>query len=104
MPVVHVIGAGLAGLAAAVRLTEAGAEVAIHEQAGQAGGRCRSYHDATLGTMIDNGNHVILSGNHAALDYLEAIGGRPLHTYHTEGAGVPVRRARDQGTLDAASQ
>jgi squalene-associated FAD-dependent desaturase len=75
-PVIHVVGAGLAGLAAAVRLTQAGAKVAVHEQAGQAGGRCRSYHDATLGMTIDNGNHVILSGNHAALSYLDLIGGR----------------------------
>lgn len=75
-PVIHIIGAGLAGLAAAVRLKQAGASIAVHEAAGQAGGRCRSYHDATLGMTIDNGNHVILSGNHAALAYLDLIGGR----------------------------
>ncbi len=73
-PVIHVIGAGLAGLAAAVRLTAAGAKVVVHEAAGQAGGRCRSYHDPTLGAMIDNGNHLVLSGNHATLAYLRTIG------------------------------
>ena len=72
----HVVGAGLAGLAAAVRLTAAGRRVVIHETANQAGGRCRSYHDATLGMTIDNGNHLVLSGNHATLDYLAAIGAR----------------------------
>jgi squalene-associated FAD-dependent desaturase len=77
-PVVHVIGAGLAGLAAAVRLTQAGAKVAVHEAAGQAGGRCRSYHDPAVGMMIDNGNHLILSGNHATLDYLRTIGAEHL--------------------------
>jgi len=75
-PVIHIIGAGMAGLAAAVRLKEAGADIVIHEATAQAGGRCRSYYDATLGITIDNGNHVILSGNHAALDYLQLIGGR----------------------------
>jgi squalene-associated FAD-dependent desaturase len=75
-PITHIVGAGLAGLAAAVRLKEAGQEIAIYEATSQAGGRCRSYHDATLGMTIDNGNHVILSGNHAALGYLELIGGR----------------------------
>ncbi len=74
-PVTHIIGAGLAGLAAAVRLTEAGANVAIYEASRQAGGRCRSFFDARLGMMIDNGNHIILSGNHAALSYLDLIGG-----------------------------
>ncbi len=46
-PGVHVIGAGLAGLATAVGLARRGAEVTVHEAAGQAGGRCRSFHDAS---------------------------------------------------------
>lgn len=75
-PVTHIVGAGLAGLAAAARLKQAGADIALYEAAGQAGGRCRSFHDASLGMMIDNGNHLILSGNHAALCYLDLIGGR----------------------------
>jgi squalene-associated FAD-dependent desaturase len=70
----HVIGAGLAGLAAAIRLSEAGEAVVVHEAAGQAGGRCRSYHDPALDMEIDNGNHLLLSGNHAALGYLRTIG------------------------------
>lgn len=72
---VHVIGAGLAGLAAAVRLVEAGWRVALYEQAPQAGGRCRSFHDATLGRSIDNGSHMVLSGNRALLDYARRTGG-----------------------------
>ena len=36
---------------------------------GQAGGRCRSYLDAATDMIIDNGNHLLLSGNHAALAY-----------------------------------
>jgi squalene-associated FAD-dependent desaturase len=72
---IHVIGAGLAGLAAAVRLVEAGARVIVHEAAKAAGGRCRTYHDSTLDLGIDNGNHLLLSGNVAALDYAARIGG-----------------------------
>lgn len=71
---IHVIGAGLAGLSAAMRLTEAGRHVVLHEAGSQAGGRCRSYADSTLGLTIDNGNHVILSGNKSALSYLALIG------------------------------
>jgi len=87
-PVTHVIGAGLAGLAAAIRLTEAGADIAIYEASRQAGGRCRSFHDDRLGMMIDNGNHIILSGNHAALSYLDLIGGR-AHMSMPERAVFP---------------
>jgi squalene-associated FAD-dependent desaturase len=72
--VVHIVGAGLAGLSCAVRLTDEGRRVALYEAARMAGGRCRSYHDSTLGLMIDNGNHLLLSGNAAARDYARRIG------------------------------
>jgi squalene-associated FAD-dependent desaturase len=71
---VHVVGAGLAGLSASLRLAENGVSVVLHEAARQAGGRCRSYDDATLGCRIDNGNHLLISGNHAAMDYVRRIG------------------------------
>jgi squalene-associated FAD-dependent desaturase len=71
---VHVAGAGLAGLAASVRLAEQGVRVALYEAAPQAGGRCRSYHDRTLGRTIDNGNHLMLSGNRSLHAYLRTIG------------------------------
>jgi squalene-associated FAD-dependent desaturase len=71
---VHVIGAGLAGLSAAVELSGAGREVRVHEASPQAGGRCRSYFDAALDMEIDNGNHLVLSGNHATLAYAKKIG------------------------------
>lgn len=71
---VYVVGAGLSGLAASVVLAKRGARVVLIEGAGQAGGRCRSYLDPVLNQTIDNGNHLILSGNHATFGYLRAIG------------------------------
>lgn len=68
------VGAGLAGLSAAVRLAVAGISVTLSDAAPQAGGRCRSWHDAQLGLTIDNGNHLVLSGNRAVFDYLRTIG------------------------------
>ncbi|ASW02070.1 hydroxysqualene dehydroxylase HpnE [Paraburkholderia aromaticivorans] len=71
---VHVVGAGLAGLAAAVQLQRRGAHVVLHEAAAQAGGRCRTYYDPKLGATLDSGNHMVLSGNVATLNYTRAIG------------------------------
>lgn len=71
---VHIVGAGLSGLACAVRLAGAGLPVSLYEAAGQAGGRCRSLLDKTIGREIDNGNHLLLSGNRATLAYLTEIG------------------------------
>jgi hydroxysqualene dehydroxylase len=71
---VHVVGAGLAGLAAAVDLAGAGHAVVLHESGPQAGGRCRSFLDPELGVRIDNGNHLLLSGNASALAYVARIG------------------------------
>ena len=70
----HVIGAGISGLAAAVALASAGRPVVMYEAAGHAGGRCRSFFDETLQRRIDNGNHLLLSGNTAVHGYLRAIG------------------------------
>jgi len=70
----HVVGAGLAGLAACLRLLDGGGDVVLHEATDHAGGRCRSYYEPALDSEIDNGNHLLLSGNHAALHYLRTVG------------------------------
>jgi squalene-associated FAD-dependent desaturase len=71
---VHIIGAGLAGLAAAVQLAKSPAAVVVHEATAHPGGRCRSYFDRTIGLTIDNGNHLVLGGNDAVLGFAGAIG------------------------------
>jgi squalene-associated FAD-dependent desaturase len=90
----YVIGAGVAGLAAATLLAENGRHVTLIEAAPQAGGRCRSYFDPQLGQIIDNGNHLLLSGNHAAMGYLKRIGAS--HTLiGPDEAGVTCVDIRD---------
>jgi squalene-associated FAD-dependent desaturase len=71
---VHIIGAGISGLSAAVRLANANFKVHVHEATQQAGGRCRSYFDAATSLTIDNGNHLLLSGNRHAIAYARSIG------------------------------
>src|SRR5664279_718213 len=84
--IVHIIGAGISGLAAAVRLANANYSVRLHEATQVAGGRCRSYFDAATNLTIDNGNHLLLSGNRAAVAYARAIG--------TEAGLVGPKRAQ----------
>ena len=72
--VAHIVGAGISGLSAAVRLANANFKVRVYEATQQAGGRCRSYFDASTNLTIDNGNHLLLSGNRHALAYAKSIG------------------------------
>ena len=77
---VHVVGAGVAGLAAAHALLKAGRAVTLHEAAPGAGGRARALPDGT-----DNGTHALIGANRAALRFLDETGGR---------AGWPAHRRR----------
>ena len=54
--------------------TEIGVPVTLYEAARHYGGRCRSYYESTLDLVIDNGNHLLLSGNDATLSYLSSVG------------------------------
>jgi squalene-associated FAD-dependent desaturase len=58
--------------------------VIVHEAAGQGGGRCRSYYDDALECRIDNGNHLMLSGNYTILSYLKTIGADGTMTFSSQ--------------------
>ncbi len=70
-----VVGAGLAGLSAALELADRGIDVTVLEASPHLGGRCRSYEDAALG-LLDNGTHALMRANPAALTLLERLGTR----------------------------
>ncbi|MEL6316519.1 MAG: hydroxysqualene dehydroxylase HpnE, partial [Pseudomonadota bacterium] len=73
-PEAHVVGAGLAGLSSALRLAERGYAVTVHEATDHAGGRCRSFYEPRLEREIDNGNHLVLTGNGSVAAYVATIG------------------------------
>jgi squalene-associated FAD-dependent desaturase len=77
---IHVIGAGLAGLSSAITATAAGRQVTLYESTASGGGRCRSYFDPELDMRLDNGNHLLMSGNKSAFAYINAIGARDRFT------------------------
>src|SRR3954471_22581579 len=71
---VAVIGAGVAGLAAAARLAEAGRRVVVLEARGELGGRATAFRDRDTGELVDNGQHVLFGCYHHTFAFLRRIG------------------------------
>jgi squalene-associated FAD-dependent desaturase len=71
---VVIIGGGLSGLAAALKLISKNLRIAIFEQSSRLGGRCYSYLDEPTGDIVDNGQHILLGAYHRTLEYLEIAG------------------------------
>ncbi|WP_051412941.1 hydroxysqualene dehydroxylase HpnE [Methylophilus sp. 5] len=67
---VAVIGAGLAGIAAALKLLQHGHQVCLFEAAPQAGGRARGVIHANT-TMLDNGQHLCIGAYRTTLALLQ---------------------------------
>lgn len=73
---VAVVGAGWAGLAAAVRLVEAGARVTVYEMAPRPGGRARSL-AGDGGERLDNGQHIMIGAYSRTLALMRDVGADP---------------------------
>jgi len=71
---VVVIGAGFAGLSAAVALAERGVRVTVLEGKPALGGRAYSFADPETGDFVDNGQHVLMGCYGETLDFLNRIG------------------------------
>ena len=86
---IHVVGAGVAGLAGALALARAGRPVVLHEASPGAGGRARALADGT-----DNGTHALVGANTAALAFLRTVGARQ-GWIEPEPDGLPVLDCAD---------
>ncbi len=94
---VAVVGAGWAGLAAAVRCTQAGHRVTVYDTATLPGGRARSVPGATADdTVLDNGQHILIGAYTRCLDLMRTVGVDPAHALerlplvlrHADGRGL----------------
>jgi squalene-associated FAD-dependent desaturase len=77
---VAIVGAGWAGLAAAVAATEAGHQVTVFEAARTLGGRARTLHiDVPEGgsVALDNGQHILIGAYRETLRLMERVGLEP---------------------------
>lgn len=92
---IAVIGAGLAGLTAALDLAEAGRRVVLIERRPYAGGKAFSFTDPRGGAELDNGQHITMRCCTALEALLERIG---LHGFaeYQDGLRVPVFDPRTQ--------
>jgi zeta-carotene desaturase len=71
---VLIIGGGFSGLAAGVALAEEGRGVRLLEQKPHLGGRARSFLDPATGSVVDNGQHIIMGCYHSTIHFLATIG------------------------------
>jgi len=97
---VAVVGAGLAGLAAAVELKSAGAHVTVHERTRLLGGKATSYH--VEGVEVDNGQHVILACCTEFLRFVDQLGCASLMHMQPVFDVVVLSRAHRRSRLRAA--
>lgn len=73
-PDVVVIGAGFAGLSAAVRLAGRGVRVLVLEKRSRLGGRSTAFRDRETGAQVDNGPHVLAGAYRETFAFLRTIG------------------------------
>lgn len=69
-----VVGAGFAGLSAAVGLARRGARVLVLEARSRLGGRATAFADRETGERVDNGQHVLLGCYTETFAFLREIG------------------------------
>ena len=95
---VAVVGAGWAGIAAAVHARKAGHAVEVFEMAPQAGGRARTVRVA--GQPLDNGQHILIGAYQATLALMREVGADtntllrrlPLALQYPDGQGLKLQQ------------
>ncbi len=109
-PAIAVVGAGWAGIAAAVALVNAGKRVVLFEAGPQPGGRARTA--PALGVDVDNGQHIAIGAYSATLDLLATLGipservfaryGVRLDQIGPDGPRISLRASKGAGRLQLA--
>lgn len=96
---IAIVGAGWAGLAAALRASERGHAVTLYDMAPQPGGRARRVDiPSTDGAMLplDNGQHILIGAYRETLDLMASVGVKladvlqrvPLDLTYADGTGL----------------
>lgn len=102
-PACIVVGGGLAGLSAAVRLAGRGARVILVEARPELGGRTSSFTDPETGDTVDNGQHVLLGCYHETRAFLAAIGAAEAVRFQPGLTVTLIDRAGRSSTLQTGA-
>ena len=97
---VVIIGGGIAGLAAAVRLVQLGIKPIVLEKRPFLGGRAYSFTDSETGIEIDNGQHVFVGACDQFVQYISDIGASDQIALG-ERIGFPVLKSGKTSWLKA---
>ena len=81
---VAIVGGGIAGIAAALRLSEAGLTPIVLETRGKLGGRATSFVDPRTGKILDNCQHVAMGCCVNLLDFYQRLGVLERMQWHKE--------------------
>ena len=99
---VIVLGGGIAGIAAALELLDAGRPVTLVEARNFLGGRAFSFTDSATGLTLDNGQHVFVGCCAEFVGFLERLGVRD-RWFLQDRLRIPVLNRRGRaGTLAAS--
>lgn len=96
---IAVVGAGWAGLTAALVLSRAGRKVTLIEAAAAPGGRARTVESD--GAPLDNGQHILVGACRHALSQMRAVGVNPILALHPVPFRVLMRRRVPDGAPES---
>ena len=94
-PPTIIIGGGLAGLAAALRLADAGHGVTLVETRKRLGGRATSFLDPDTGQLLDNCQHVLMGACTNLLDLYHRLGVADRLAWHNAYHFIDAAGRRD---------
>ena len=84
MKTVAIVGGGIAGIAAAIRLSQAGMKPIVLETRRKLGGRATSFVDPRTGKLLDNCQHVAMGCCVNLLDFYQRLGVLDRMQWHKE--------------------
>jgi len=94
---VAIVGGGVAGIASAVRLADAGVRVTLIETRKRLGGRATSFVDPQTGEVLDNCQHVLMRCCTHLLDLYGRLGVVDLIDWHARFHFIDVKQAVRDG-------